>query len=63
MKAVTIASLRSKLTYYLDMVSNSLDIFVVSRNDKDEDVVVIMSIQEYNLLRETEYLLSSPANR
>lgn len=60
MNAVSYSEVRKKLKYYLEYVYNEHDPLIVTR--KNNENVVIVSLDDYNALTETHYLLSSKNN-
>lgn len=62
MRAITVSNLRSRIKYFFNLVVESSEILIIPRTS-DDDGVVILSLKEYNALTETNYLLSSEANR
>jgi antitoxin YefM len=60
MRTINFSDARKHLKEVLDRVVDDADITIITRRDADD--VVLMSLSEYNSWKETEYLLSSPAN-
>ncbi len=60
MRTLTFSEARSNLKDVLDRVVDDADVTIITRRDAGD--VVVMSLDTWNSWRETEYLLSSPAN-
>jgi antitoxin YefM len=60
MNAVNYSDLRRNLKTYLDRVYDDHETIIVARRDNEN--VVMISIDEYNSLMETAHLLSTEAN-
>ncbi|SFC95356.1 type II toxin-antitoxin system Phd/YefM family antitoxin [Algibacter pectinivorans] len=63
MKTITSTSLRNRMKYFLDLVSESCETLLIPRNSENDEAVVIMPLSEYNSLIETNYLTATEANR
>lgn len=59
MKTVNFTELRKNLRSYLDGVINNTDTVVISR--ENGTAAVLISMDEYNAIKETEYIMQSPA--
>ncbi len=60
MQVLNYTTLRNNLKTVLDSVSKDQDTVIVNRGESN---VVIVSLEEYNSWKETEYLFTSKANR
>lgn len=60
MKTISYTESRARYAEVLDTVTNDREPVVVTR--AGHDPVVILSLDEFNSLQETAYLLRSPAN-
>lgn len=59
MRTTNYTDFRSNLKGYIDSVIDDCDTVVINRGNGTG--VVMISLDEYNALKETEYLLASPA--
>lgn len=60
MDAITFSSARANLARTMDKVCNDHEPIIITRNGRQS--VVLMSLEEYESLEETAYLLRSPKN-
>lgn len=60
MNITTISKFRKDSKKYFDKVIEDQDILLITRSDGQ--TIVAMPLEQYNSNRETDYLLSTPAN-
>lgn len=60
MDAITYSTARAKLADTMNRVCEDNEPIIITRND--EQAVVLMSLEDFNSLEETAYLLRSPKN-
>lgn len=60
MRVISYTDARNNLKSVLDNVVNDADSIIITRRDAED--AVVMSLEHYNSLMETAYLLRSPAN-
>ena len=60
MEAVTYSDLRQNLGAYIDKVVQNRNSLIITRENNEN--IVLVSVDEYNSLIETNYLLSNEAN-
>lgn len=58
MRTANYSELRNNLKSYLDGVINDSEPLIVHRSGNES--VVIISLEEYNAIKETEYIMKSP---
>ena len=60
MNAITYTTARANLASTMDRVCNDHEALIITRNS--DQAVVMLSLEDYNALEETAYLLRTPAN-
>ncbi len=60
MKAITYTSARNNLASTMKKVCDDHDPIIITR--KNNEAVILMSLEDYEALNETAYLLQSPKN-
>ena len=60
MQVISYSEARNSLKSVLDAVCDNVDVIIINRRDAGN--AVVMSLDHYNSVMETLYLLQSPAN-
>ena len=60
MDALSYSAARANLAHTMDRVCNDHEPLIITRNG--EQAVVMLSLEDYNALEETAYLLRNPTN-
>ena len=60
MNAITYTAARANLASTMDQVCNDHEALIITRNS--DQAVVMLSLEDYNALEETAYLLRTPTN-
>jgi antitoxin YefM len=60
MRVINFSDARNRLRNVLDEVASDRDYTIISRRDAED--AVVMSLDQFNSLKETVHLLQSPAN-
>ena len=58
MRTTNFTDFRANLKAYMETVINDCDTIIINRGNNTG--VVLISLEEYNSLKETEYIMSSP---
>jgi len=62
MNTTTLRDLRANMKAHFDKLEDDHDVLLIPRSGNKE-AIVVMTLSEYNSMKETEYLLSSVKNR
>ena len=60
MDAITYSAARANLASTMDRVCNDHEALIITRNGQQS--VVMLSLEDFNAMEETAYLLRNPAN-
>ena len=60
MQVISYSEARNNLKSVLDAVNDNVDVIIINRRDAGN--AVVMSLDHYNSVMETLYLIQSPAN-